>query len=174
VQTSNAAKIKSAPVYNQYQGSSPSLKDISFNKPELVPEKIELASEIIQNYATEEFTQESLLVAWKNFGLTIEKEMPRLHQVITSHEPNKIANDKIQLQLDNASQQRDFLEKVHSKLVLFLKTELTIPSLEFVVEISEEINNTQLIYTATDKFNYLAEQNEQLNNLKKTFNLDFE
>jgi hypothetical protein len=140
----------------------------------LVPEKIEQANEIIQNYATEEFTQESLLVAWKNFAHTIEKEMPRLHQVITSHEPKKTAHDKIQLQLDNASQQRDFIEKVHSKLVLFLKNELTVPSLELVVEISEEINNTQLIYTATDKFNYLAEQNEQLNNLKKTFNLDIE
>jgi len=140
----------------------------------LVPDIIELANETNEIYAANEFTQETLLLVWKNFAQNIEKEMPRLHQVITSHEPKKVAINKIQLQLDNASQQRDFMEKVHSKLVLFLKTELTIPSLELVVDISEESNNTQLIYTATDKYNYLAEQNDQLNHLKKIFNLDFE
>lgn len=66
------------------------------------------------------------------------------------------------------------MEKVHSRLAAYLKEHLKNSLIMLDVEVVEELSNQQLVYTTTDKYNYLAEKNELLNKLKQNFNLDFE
>ncbi len=100
--------------------------------------------------------------------------MPRMHQVLLTHLPQKINETAISIKLENASQHKDFMEKIHSRLSSFLKTELELNQLEIYVEVAEEIIPQNLIYTNSDKYNFLAEQNELVHKLRKTFNLDFD
>jgi DNA polymerase-3 subunit gamma/tau len=115
-----------------------------------------------------------LIDAWQAFTQTIEQSLPRLYQVLKTHQPEKRSEQILVLKLDNISQQKDFMEKVHSKLMGALKKSLNNYQIELTVEVLEEISNQQLVYTASDKFNYLAEQNELLHKLKQNFNLDLE
>jgi len=97
-----------------------------------------------------------------------------MHVVLQNHIPEKLDNKKIQVTLNSISQKKDMTEKINSELMGFLKNELSNYSIEIIYTVAEEIKNQNLIYTAQDKFNYLAEKNEAINLLKKSFNLDFE
>ncbi|HAM99555.1 MAG TPA: hypothetical protein DCQ26_13180 [Marinilabiliales bacterium] len=169
------SKAKTAPVYKEYQASSPSLKGISATKnPFSVPTEEKQIEDISVNDPNVDFQSDALETAWKKFTNSIEKQMPRMHQVLLTHLPSKINPTTISIQLDNTSQQKDFMEKLHSKLSGFLKTELELNQLEIQVAVAEEITSQNIVYTNSDKYNFLAEQNELLHKLQKTFNLDFE
>lgn len=97
-----------------------------------------------------------------------------MYQVLKTHLPEQKAEHQLRVKLDNVSQQKDFMEKVHSRLTAYLKEQLKNSLIKLEVEVVEELSNQQLVYTATDKYNYLAEKNELLHKLKQNFNLDFE
>ncbi|MGE4287685.1 MAG: hypothetical protein AB7E36_03270 [Salinivirgaceae bacterium] len=97
-----------------------------------------------------------------------------MYQVLKTHLPEKKSEHQLRVRLDNVSQQKDFMEKVHSRLTAYLKKQLKNSSIVLDVEVVEELSNQQLVYTAADKYNYLAEKNELLHKLKQNFNLDFE
>jgi DNA polymerase-3 subunit gamma/tau len=104
----------------------------------------------------------------------VENEFPRMYQVLKTHLPEQKTEHQLRVKLDNVSQQKDFMEKVHSRLTAYLKEHLKNSLIKLEVEVVEELSNQQLVYTTTDKYNYLAEKNELLHKLKQNFNLDFE
>lgn len=165
-------KEKQTPVYNEYKSSSPSLKNISYTQNTANEPKKE--EKIIQKGPSDPFDEEKLLQAWDNFASSIENSFPRLFQVLKSHKPTLQSENQLELQLNNVSQQKDFIEKLHSKLMGYLKEKLNNFSIELTVTVANEISNQQLVYTASDKYNFLAEQNELLHKLKQNFNLDLE
>jgi DNA polymerase-3 subunit gamma/tau len=97
-----------------------------------------------------------------------------MSQVLHNHIPEKLSNHQIRVQLDSESQKKELAEKIQLGLMGFLKEELSNYSIELQIEVAEEIESKNLIYTATDKYKYLAEQNPALESLKKNFSLDFE
>jgi len=100
--------------------------------------------------------------------------MPRIFQILKNHLPEKNENETIVLKLDNSSQQKDVNEKIKNRLLAFLKQKLNNSFIELTIEVLEQLNENQVIYSSVDKYNYMAEQNEALQKLKKEFNLDFE
>lgn len=100
--------------------------------------------------------------------------MPRMYPVLQSNIPTKNSDNVIQVYLNNESQKKEFIEKINSKLMEFLFTELNNNTIELKIEVSEHVANKDLIYTQKDKYNYLVEKNKVLNILKDNFNLDFE
>jgi len=169
-----SVEAKKTPVYKEYQSSSPSLKNIAFSAKNELNEPAPKKEEIIQQEVTNLFDEQKLLMVWNEFADGIENEFPRLFQVLKQHLPKKINESHLLVQFDNSSQQKDFMEKVHLKLIGYLKNSLNNTNINLEVEVMEELSNKQLVYTATDKYNYLADQNELLHKLKKNFNLDFE
>ncbi len=100
--------------------------------------------------------------------------MPRMYQVLQTNLPVKVADANIQVNLSSEIQKKDLLEKVHSGLMEYLKKELSNFTIELKIEISDDADKQNIIYTSTDKFKYLSEQNPMLESLKKKFNLDLE
>ncbi len=122
----------------------------------------------------EHFEQEKLQKVWIKFANSISKEMPRLYQVLKSNLPNLKDNYIIHLQVDNELQKKDIEDRIFSKITGWLKTELNNHQIQLVVNVANVQQKKKIVYTATDKFSYLAEQNEDLLKLKKSFGLDFE
>ncbi len=120
------------------------------------------------------FSNDELKTAWLRYAEAIKDTMPRLYQVLQNHIPVKVTETSLQLQLDSESQKKDLMEKNNSELMKFLMKELNNYSFEIKFKVAESVKSEDLIYTETDKFKYLLEQNQELDTLKKKFNLDFE
>lgn len=133
----------------------------------------ELSVEKTQTHYSE-LNTDKLIDVWKEFAESISKQMPRMHQVLVSHLPEKIDDFILLIKLDNTSQQKDFAEKIQARLSGFLIQKLELQQIEIKIEVVEELSTQNLIYTSQDKYNYLAEQNESIHTLRKIFNLDIE
>ncbi len=126
------------------------------------------------NRASTPFEQDELEKVWVKFADSISKEMPRLYQVLKSNLPKLKDNYIMHLQVDNELQKKDIEDRVYSKITGWLKNELNNYQIQLIVNVASTQQKKKMVYTATDKFNYLAEQNENLLLLKKNFGLDFE
>ena len=126
------------------------------------------------NRPSEPFSEEQLREAWLQYAESIKKDKPRMFQVLKNHLPEKQAEKTILLQVASIGQKQDFHDRLESNLSGFLKEKLNNYYIELVLKVSEEDTKPNVVYTATDKFKYLSEQNELLNKLKQQFNLDIE
>lgn len=162
------------PTYSEYKGSSPSLKNITQKKVEEAQPEFNEQKQDTENRPKEIFSNDELKTAWLRYAEKIKSKMPRMYQVLTNHIPIKINDAQIQVQLASESQKKILIEKIQADLLGFLKEELSNFDIELKSEVVEELKKKNLIYTANDKFKYLAEQNPKLESLKKIFNLDFE
>lgn len=169
-----SAKKHETPVYNEYKSSSPSLKNISLKKDTGEANKDKTEEADIGNRPTQVFSDDELKTAWLRYAEKNKKNLPRMYQVFQNHIPTKAEGNKLVLSLDNDSQRKDFLERIHTDVMGFLKEQLSNYAIELNIGITQEIESKNLIYTATDKFKYLSEINPELEELKKKFNLDFE
>jgi len=70
----------------------------------------------------------------------------------------------------------DAFKQVRNELLAFLKKQLNYSQLtiETIEVAAKEVPVSQKIYTNTDKFNFLAEQNPLLNDLRHLLGLDIE
>lgn len=166
-------KKKGTPVYREYINSSPSLKNISLKK-EATEKNESNTEEDLSNRPTEIFSDDELKTAWLRYADNNKEHLPRMYQVFQNHIPKKTEGNKLTLSLDSEGQRKDFMERIHSDAMKFLKEQLNNYSIELNIDILEQIESKNLIYTATDKFKYLSEINPELEELKKKFNLDFE
>ncbi len=120
------------------------------------------------------FTQEQLLAAWESFNKQIENNMPRVYQMLKVHQPVLQENASIALILNNQSQQKTLQDQVLDQLLRHLKTSLENYTLEINISIDSQQTVKQQSYTNSDKFKYLLDKNEKLDELKQRFGLDFE
>lgn len=97
-----------------------------------------------------------------------------MYQVLKNHDPILKTETEILLKVASGSQQKDIMEKMHNALWGYLKEHLDNFKIKLTVEVGASESKKNVIYTSADKYNYLAEQNEMLNELKKKFNLDLE
>lgn len=129
---------------------------------------------VSDNLPNESFTEEELKEVWLQFANTIQNEKPRMFQLLKTHLPELQPENKIILNVASEGQKLDLYERLESDLMTFLKKNLKNHTLELNVSVLKENKKPNVVYTATDKFKYLAEQNELLNKLKQQFNLDLE
>lgn len=171
--TPSSERKQETPVYNEYKKSSPSLKNISIKKATSEEEE-EKTEEDISNRPTQIFSDDELKTAWLRYADNNKESLPRMYQVFQNHIPKKGDGNELFLLLDNDSQRKDFLERILSNVMGFLKDELNNYSINLSVKVSDEIESKNLIYTATDKYKFLSEINPELEELKRKFSLDFE
>jgi len=115
-----------------------------------------------------------LEAAWNKFTASISKEMPRLYQVLKNNKPILGENFTIYTTVNNELQKKDIEDRLYNKITGWLKKELNNYSLSMQLSVTESDNQEPLIYTSTDKFNYMSEKNKNLLKLKQNFDLDFD
>lgn len=166
-------KTRVIPVYDKYQHSSPSLKDLGKKSPEqkqaAPTQKIEERPKVV-----EDFSQEELKLKWLRFAEDIQSEMPRLYQILKNHIPQKGNNYVLNLELDNTGQKQDFEEKLLTRIQVYLKKTLENDAIQFNVEVASNENSQGLVFGNKEKYLKLMQINPALNKLKDDFDLEFE
>jgi DNA polymerase-3 subunit gamma/tau len=120
------------------------------------------------------FSQDDLVIQWRNFAETIQKERPRIYSSLVSHQPLLLDNYKIEVVLDNVSQLEDFIQTIKPELQFYLRRQLENSLLEIFPKIEELEAVKKKLYTKEDQLDYLIEKNPSMNKLKQDFKLDFE
>lgn len=128
----------------------------------------------ITDQPCKDFNQDDLDRAWDKFTTSISKEMPRLHQVLKNNKPVIGDHYTIYATVNSELQKKDIEDRLYNKITGWLKKELNNYSLRMEFSVVESEDAQQLIYTSTDKFNYLSEKNKNLLKLKQNFDLDFD
>jgi DNA polymerase III subunit gamma/tau len=128
-------------------------------------------SEVLQENV---FSQDELLIQWKNYAETIQKERPRIYSSLIAHHPVLLDNYKIEVILDNVSQLEDFTQSILPELQFYLRRQLENSLLVIFPRIDEVEVVKKKLYTKEDQFDYLINKNPNLDKLKKDFKLDFE
>jgi len=153
----------------------PSLKDLK-NQPDLLKEKIpdQDTGEISKKGRNKTFDQKELEKAWRAY-LEILKTSNKSSESNLMTKPYELAEDqKITIFIDNALEE-DILERFKSNLIGYLRNSLGNDQIRIITELKAKGNSkNRKIYTNTDKFNYLAEKNPNLIELKNKLGLDTE
>ena len=121
----------------------------------------------------QQFDQNQLIEAWKEFAETVEAA--QLKSALSVREPFLIDNFKVGYNLDNEVQRQRITLDLKPKLLSFLNRKLRNDhiSIEFsVTENQQEILNKP--YTDQEKFNTLSAKYPILGVMKQRFGLDFE
>ena len=94
-----------------------------------------------------------------------DREYNTLNQEVEFHD-----DLSIRLMLPNSFQSLT-IEGLQQELLTYLRTKLNNNSIQLITEI-EKVENKKLIYTNSEKFDYLAEKYPNLRDLKKRLDLD--
>lgn len=167
-------KEKEVPVYTEYKSTGLSLKNIN-KKPEQAIQNGGQTTVVDDNkYPDLDFTPEQLEKAWLGFAATIQNDLPRMYQILKNKIPEIDNKTKLILKLDNELQKDEFLEKLGQNITLYLRKTLQNKLIEIFAEVLKPTEIKNVIYSATDKYNYLLEINNNLNLFKQAFNLDID
>lgn len=115
-------------------------------------------------------TVNRLKAEWNNFADKLkqegrDREYNTLNQQVEFHE-----NLTINLTLPNSFQALT-IEGVQQELLTTLRTNLNNKDIQLITEV-EKVENKKMIYTASEKFEYLAEKYPNLRELRKRLDLD--
>ncbi|HET6991975.1 MAG TPA: DNA polymerase III subunit gamma/tau, partial [Bacteroidia bacterium] len=165
------ASTSTAPVVKKtLLKSSPSIS--SFTKAtEAKKETTVNTSEIGQ--AAEDFSQEDLVKAWKEFAEILKTQKRQMdYATFTGNDPVKVSKDLVTFTVLNAMAEERMNED-KTELMTFLRKQLKnfVFKLEIIVSKEEGEN---LIYTAQDRFKKLSEINPDIQKLRQAFDLDVE
>lgn len=135
---------------------------------------------VIQNGATEikdiakknEFTLAELKKEWKNFAAKLKSERKNNEFNLMTKEFKLIDGHTVIIHINNTIEQ-DILLRFKIDLLKYLRDQLGNDLIRIDTEIAKE-EQTEKLYTNTDRFNYLAKKNPNLLKLKNTFGLDTE
>ncbi|RRB02263.1 DNA polymerase III subunit gamma/tau [Larkinella rosea] len=116
------------------------------------------------------FIFEQLKAAWQTFARIRDQQGGSQTEQVILNRDIRLEETTIHIALDN-SLQVDLLTDLRQDLLTYLRQELQNSQIQLVHDIAaQEIR--KMIYTPQDKFNYLAEKNPALLELKRTLGLD--
>ncbi|WP_234735502.1 DNA polymerase III subunit gamma/tau [Tellurirhabdus bombi] len=118
------------------------------------------------------FNFEQLKKTWQAFSRMRDQQGGQMTEQIMLNREFQLADDgqTIHITLDN-SLQADLLNDLRQDLMTYLRQELQNTQIQLVHKVAPQ-ESRKMIYTAQDKFNYLAEKNPALLELRRTLGLD--
>lgn len=133
------------------------------------PKKEEEVISVV-NKLTHEFSQQELDKAWAAFKISLTNPSDT-DKLILSKELMKKEGNTLLIQLDSQLEV-SFLEKLEMELVQFLRTGLKNDyiTIDKIVKAAAE---TKKLYSTSDIYDYMVEQNPKLKELKDRLGLDF-
>ncbi len=126
-----------------------------------------------QQKLSSEFTKEQLLESWTQFvNKRKKKGTGEMEQLILNRQLSKTGDQEVTMLLFSELE-TTILEKIEMELVSHLRKTLENDFIVLKKKVREE-EAKQKLYTSSDKFDYLAEQNPKLKELKDKLGLDLE
>jgi DNA polymerase-3 subunit gamma/tau len=174
-----AAKKTVSRIKTPLRSSTPSIRNIlkGTREEEKMAEPKEAVHEPkeIQSRSLEpaEFTLHDLQTEWMAFASSIEQAKPRMAITLKNRKLNLSEKYTISVTFDNSDQLADFNREVKQNMIDFLRQQLHNYSIQVQANVLETVHE-KMIYTPEEKYEYLKTKNPRLEDLKKTFNLDFE
>ncbi len=151
---------------------SVSLKDM-LNGDDHSGEKVpELVEDILPDTEPSEFTEANLMGAINRFSDLIEEKSPRMSATLRTIVP-VVNGTGIHIPLDNDTQREIFENSFRLKLESYLKKAFSGEDITISTSVEKEVRK-DILYTDSQKFDYLSEKNPALKQLRKSFNLDFD
>lgn len=142
--------------------ASTSVKSEHVAAPEIKP--------LAANSSAQELNLENLQMAWYEFAENRRIQKNSTTEEIALRREFKLVDHSIEIALDN-DHQLDAIQGMRYDLLGFLKARFNTPKLDINPRVApQEVN--RLPYTPAEKFNYLAEKNPQLLELKQALGLD--
>jgi len=119
---------------------------------------------------SEPVTKAGLLKYWEEFAEQKRKEGRPQELLVLSQQPDLVDELTVQIKL-NSSVQIETVDRLRSDLIPFLRDKLNNDGLRLEAELQPDHSRT-LIYTAAEKFKYLAEKHPTLKVLQERLGLD--
>lgn len=119
---------------------------------------------------TNEFTQESLNIAWNDFAESIKDQKPSLYSTLTSSLPILRENFLIEFSIVSKMQADDIFS-IKEKMIEFLRNQLKNNIFRIETKIDNTIQDTKT-YTNTDKIKKMVEINPNIKKLIQDFDLE--
>jgi DNA polymerase-3 subunit gamma/tau len=118
-----------------------------------------------------EFTPESFEEAWNEFILQVGADGPRIVSMFKTIKPEFENGNTLKIHLSNATQKDTFVANYKPRLMNFLSNKFILRDLEIETEV-EMTESGNLLYTDSQKEEYLLNKYPNLKELKKNLNLD--
>lgn len=148
----------------------PNLKDPNSIKTEAEKnlEKVEITGD-----ERNEFTQDDFIQVWVKYsGMVKNENKMNLAALMDNYTPRLKENYRIEVQVENKLQANELaFEKID--LLNFLRSSLKNFQITLDTVITEVVQERKL-YTSKDKYQHMVEKNPQLDNFRKTFNLELD
>ncbi|MDR2286071.1 MAG: DNA polymerase III subunit gamma/tau [Prevotellaceae bacterium] len=169
VKTESSVPKKDEPMPIPEAPKSISLKDMlsGTKKESVVVETVETVEE-------KTFTEEKLVLEWKNYAESIKAKFPRLGSRLLEYSPKLVSEQLVQYPIIS-EQHREQMEIRSIDLVNHLKTTLS-PSItvEWIVhEVNTETDSKTRLYTQKDKIEYIVSVNSAIDGIIRDLDLDY-
>ncbi|MCK5209530.1 MAG: hypothetical protein KAQ62_09415 [Cyclobacteriaceae bacterium] len=115
-------------------------------------------------------TIEQLKVEWNKFAEKLKREGREREYNTLNHQVEFQKDLSIKLTLPNSFQSLT-IEGLQQELLTYLRTNLNNGKIQLITEI-EKVEDKKMIYTNSEKFEFLAEKYPDLRDLKKRLDLD--
>ncbi|MCK5102489.1 MAG: hypothetical protein KAR17_06725, partial [Cyclobacteriaceae bacterium] len=115
-------------------------------------------------------TIEQLKVEWNEFAEKLKREGREREYNTLNHQVEFQKDLSIKLTLPNSFQSLT-IEGLQQELLTYLRTNLNNGKIQLITEI-EKVEDKKMIYTNSEKFEFLAEKYPDLRDLKKRLDLD--
>ncbi|MEA3443522.1 MAG: hypothetical protein U9R19_02215 [Bacteroidota bacterium] len=119
------------------------------------------------------FSPEELKISWLQFAEKQKIDEPRLYSLLITNTPEIKDDFVLQFSLANRSQESHFNE-IKYKLLQFLKKELRNDNIEFDLEVVDNSEQDNKLYTTKDRYDYLVKKNPALANMRQQLTLDID
>jgi DNA polymerase-3 subunit gamma/tau len=133
-------------------------------------QQIDDSNPLEKNIRKEELTFETLQSVWYEFAEKRRQSGNSTTEEITLRREFKLQGTTIEIALDN-THQLEAVQNVRYELLSYVKSRINAPRLDINPRVApQEVN--RLPYTPAEKFNYMAEKNPYLLELKQALGLD--
>jgi DNA polymerase-3 subunit gamma/tau len=136
-------------------------------------EEVRTAKSVLAEEKLEPFDQVGLDEAWKAFIAENSPKASEMEQLIYHRELKLRPEHKVGIIL-RSTLEISIMERFEHKMIAFLRKHLKNDRILIEKEILEDQQQTQKLYTSSDKYDYLVDQNPHLKLLKEKLGLDFE
>lgn len=117
-------------------------------------------------------TYDGLKTSWDTLVEHL-KERQRYSEYVILNRPFTLKGTTIYLAVDNEIQQELLTTALRTEVLTYLRKEVQNSTLHLEVRILEQ-EKVKMIYTQAEKFNFLAEKNPALNDLRSALGLDYD
>jgi DNA polymerase-3 subunit gamma/tau len=121
-----------------------------------------------------EITLEELQSEWTQIAYNFKKAN-LINKYVMMNRPIQVLGNSIHISFENEVQMQQFNENIRLEVLTTLRTKLKNHLIDIELDmVEQEKNDKKMLYTQSDKYNFLVEKHPVISELKQRFGLDHE